>query len=60
MNHHITKTAKEVLWDFLTEIAPLSHILILILGADFSATNVFDLLARSVGYSQHYFTHMKN
>ena len=24
MNHHITKRAKEVLWDFLTEIAPLT------------------------------------
>ena len=23
MNHHITKTAKVVLWDFLREIAPL-------------------------------------
>ena len=25
MNHHITKTAKEVLCDFLTEIAPLTN-----------------------------------
>ena len=25
MNHHITKTAKEVLWDFLTGIAPLKY-----------------------------------
>ena len=25
MNHHITRTAKDVLWDFLTGIAPLMH-----------------------------------
>ena len=24
MNHHVTKTAIEVLWDFLTQIVPLS------------------------------------
>ena len=29
MNHHITKTATEVLWDFLIEIAPLMNKLIL-------------------------------
>ena len=38
MNHHITKTAKEVLWDFQTGITPLR-----LEYMEDCATSMFDL-----------------